>query len=136
MKPIMVLPPDLLSEADIKTLRDNDLCVVVAKDPSKVRFIDPIPAAQKRSKVGDAAIKLSRMLLTGRWGHYSNSSVIGRSEFAKIYVDLIMEGSELDPAGSPEEVEQSIYDSARADEIRRLAREDTKAERAKKKEAK
>ena len=38
MKPIIIVPPKQLSKADIEMLRKNDLCVVEAKDPSKVKF--------------------------------------------------------------------------------------------------
>jgi hypothetical protein len=43
MKPIMILPPEVMSPEDIKLLNENGLCVVIVKEPAKVRFVDPIP---------------------------------------------------------------------------------------------
>lgn len=136
MKPIIIIPPDTMSDEDIKALRDNELCVVVAKNPAAVKFMDPIPAAGQRTQIEAAAVKLSRILLNGQWGQVSNCSVIGRSEFAQLYVSLVTEGTELDRNGSRQEQEQRYFDSAKLDELRRLACEEAKAERAATKKAK
>ncbi len=42
MKPIIILLEGAMSDEDIKAIRDNDVCVVIAKDPALVRFVDPI----------------------------------------------------------------------------------------------
>ena len=134
MKPIIILPPDTMSEEHIKLLRENDLCVVVAKDPAKVKFVDPIPASSSRTQMESAAIKLSRILLNGSWGHWSQSGCIGRDTAAKIYVDLLVEGTPLEHGYvEPAVREQNIFDQAKADELRKLAREEAKAEHAAKK---
>lgn len=96
MKPIIIIPPDTMSEEHIKLLRENDLCVVVAKDPSKVKFVDPIPAMSSRTQIESAAIKLSRILLNKQWGHVSQSNLIGQDEFSKLYVKLLIEGTQLE----------------------------------------
>jgi hypothetical protein len=136
MHPIIIIPPNTMSEADIKMLRDNELCVVVAKNPAAVKFLDPIPAAGQRTQIEAAAIKLSRILLNGQWANISNASQIGRSEFARLYVELLTEGTALDRNGSREEQERRYFGEAKLDELRRLAREEAKAERAAAKKAK
>lgn len=131
MKPIIILPPDTMSEENIKALRDNDLCVVVAKDPARVKFLDPIPATAARTKVDDAAIQLSRKLLNR--GFWNNDST--RQTVAATYVDILIQGTRLDPNGSTEEQYLQIFDSAKRQEIERLAREEARVERAAKRAA-
>jgi hypothetical protein len=134
MKPMIILPPDTMSEEHIKLLRDNELCVVVAKDPAKVKFVDPLPVVSSRTKIESAAIQLSRIVLNGTWGHWSTMGCIGRDTMAKIYVDLLMDGTPLDAAYTDPEVRnQEIYDLAKADELRKLARADAQTEHAAKK---
>lgn len=116
-------------------LRDNGLCVVVSEDPAKVKFLDPIPAISQRTKVEQAAVELSRILLNGQWGHYDSANHIGRSTFAQIYIDLLMKGTALDKHGSQEEQEEQLKKQARWDELSKLAREEARAERAAKKAA-
>ena len=136
MKPIIILPPDTMSKEHIKLLRDNGLCVVVAKDPAKVKFVDPLPVVSSRTKIESAAIQLSRIVLNGTWGHWSNLGCIGRETMAKIYVDRLTDGTPLDAAYSDPEVRnQEIYDLAKTDELRKLARTDAQAEYAAKKRA-
>lgn len=135
MKPILILPPKLMSEEHIKLLRDNDLCVVVAEDPAKVRFLDPIPAQSQRGKIEQAAIALSKIVLNRQWGAYTADNTIGSATAARIFFDLLCKGTDLDPRPSQREMESTVYDNEKLDEIRRLAREDAKAERLAKKKA-
>jgi hypothetical protein len=137
MKPIIILPPDTMSEENIKLLRENGLCVVVAKDPARVKFVDPIPAVSSRTQMESAAIKLSRILLHGAWANWSTSGCIGRETMAKIYVDLLVEGTPLEHGYvEPEIRNKNIFDLARADELLHLARAEARAEHAKKRAAK
>lgn len=125
MKPIIILPPDTVSEPDIKELRSNGLCVVVSKDPSKVKFIDPIPAQSSRTQIEDAAIKLSRKLLAGE--------LVGqeyKKNIAGLFVELLTSGTPLDARGSIEEQEAAIISNARRDELGRIGREESRAARA------
>lgn len=117
-----------MSDADIAELRKNDLCVVIAKEPSLVKFIDQIPAQSFRTQMDDAAIKLSRTLLSRAWGWHSNSGTIGHSDFATMYVKLLTEGSNLDDQFMRDK--QNAYRSTLIDEQRKIAREDARAERA------
>lgn len=133
MKPIIILPPNMMSEANIKALRGNDICVVVAKDPSKVRFVDPIPAASNRTQIEDACIKLSRILLNGQWGDTYNQAELGRAQFSTLYLKCLMTGTPLDSRGTREEQREYIIASEKAEEFRRIAREEARAERAAKK---
>ena len=130
MKPMIILPPDLMSEQDIKVLRENGICVVVATDPAKVRFVDPLPAVSSRTDIENAAIKFSRVLLNRQWGDVSSSGCIGISEFARIYLDCLLEGTPLSKAGTKEEQTQRYLDQVKLDELDRLAREEAKEERA------
>jgi hypothetical protein len=136
MKPIIVVPPKLLSEEAVKLLRENGLCVVEAADPSQLRFLDPIPAASNRSQMEAAAIRLSRILLSGSWGNFFNSTCLGVSEFARIYVKLLSEGTPLDPKGTLEERQRVAFEHAKIEESARLGREAAKKERATRAEAK
>lgn len=126
MRPIIIVPPDQMSDDDIKLLRDNQLCVVVAKDPARVKFVDPIPAISSRTEIEDAAIKLSRKVFAGDlWGPD------GIKAFADMYVKVLIKGTPLDPHYiDPVEVDKQTYNYAHAEEIRKMAREDARAEKA------
>lgn len=130
MRPIIILPPDTMSDADIKALRDNDLCVVVAKDPARVKFLDPIPAAAQRGKIEDAAIGLSRVLLNKQWGNYTSDGTIGVNTISKIYIDILMKGTKLDPAGSREDQEREYFSEQKMVALQQLAKEEARAMRA------
>lgn len=122
-----------MSETDIESLRKNDLCVVVSDDPAAIKFLDPIPASSSRTKIEDAAIKLSRMLLNKTWGNYSQSGMLSHSDFATIYCSILMEGTPLDRNPTKEENEQALFAQEKREEIKRIAREEARAERAAKK---
>jgi hypothetical protein len=100
MKPIVILPEGLMSREDIAKLEGNFLCAVECKDPSKVKFLDPIPSAGDRGKIARAAIELSRIVLTGAWGQYFTGEALGRQQMSRIFCDLLMKGTELDPNGT------------------------------------
>ena len=126
MKPMMVLAPGIMSAEHQQMLRDNGLCVVEAEKPELVRFMDPISTVADRSRIEQAAIEMSRLLLNRRWGHVSTSALIGHGEFARLFCDCLVAGTSL--AGnyvSP----ATIFKNAKRDEIQRLAREEAKAER-------
>lgn len=125
MKPVIILPPDTMSAEDVECLRQNGLCVVTAKEPSLVKFMDPIPAVVGRTAVEDAAIRLSRKVLhPNTW-----SSDSTRKDIATMYIDLLIQGTPLDPKPLKQEREQEIFDDAKRLELQRLAREEAKAER-------
>lgn len=130
MKPILILPKGALSPEDIEKLNANELCTVETDDPSKIKFLDPIPAAGGRDKIEQAAIELSRKVLSQEFYFHSVNQTATRSDIVKLYVELLVKGTSLDPKPSKAEVEREIFDDAKADEIRRLAREEAKAERA------
>lgn len=132
MKPMIILPPDAMSEENIKLLRENDICVVVASNPAAVRFVDPIPAISSRTDIENAAIQLSRKVLNpGIWN--SSSDVPGM--LAKLYIECLIKGTPLDPLPSQKEVEKKAYDFERIEEMRRLAKQDAREEQAAKKAA-
>jgi len=125
MKPMIIIPPETMSPEDIGLLRENGICVVVSANPAAVKFVDPIPAMSSRTTIEDAAIKLSRKLLAGELvgGDY-------RKNIATLYVDILSKGTPLDVNGTKEEQEARVFDSAKRDELVRLAREEAKLERA------
>ena len=130
MKPIIILPPATMAEDQIQALRDNGLCVVVATDPSLVKFVDPIPAMEGRTQVDQAAIQLSRKILAkGFWG-----TDAGRHTVAAAFVDILVKGTALDPSPSQEQ-EEDYFRRTKMLEIERIAREEARAERAAKKAA-
>lgn len=94
MKPVMILPPGAMSAEDIALLNANDLCVVVADDPAAVRFLDPLPAQSSRNDVENAAIRLTRCLLTGE-GFRTDTTVYDRSVIASKFALLLMESVPL-----------------------------------------
>jgi hypothetical protein len=125
MNPIIILPPKAMSGTDIELLRKNGLCVVVAENPATVKFVDPIPAASSRTQIEDAAIKLSRKILSP--GFWTNDGT--RDSIARTYMDILIKGTALDPSRSQAELEQTVFNDAKRDELIRLAREEAKAER-------
>lgn len=124
---MIVLPPDEVSPEDVKKLEENGICVVVAKNPAQLKFVDPLPAVSSRNQMEMAAIRLSRRLLRGDLFRDN------RKDFANLYVDCLVKGTSLDPDQTPEEKEKLIFDLAKAEEIRKLAREEARVERATKK---
>lgn len=48
---------------------------------------------------------------------------------ARVYIDILMQGTPLSNEPSKEEKEKRIFDDAKHDELRRLAKEEAKAER-------
>lgn len=125
MKPVIIIPPETVSPEDVALLRENGLCVVVASDPAKVKFLDSVPVQASRTEIEHAAIQLSRRLLKGE--------LVGtdyRKNITALYVDLLVKGTPLDPDPPRAEREREIFDATKADELRRLAREEAKAERA------
>ena len=134
MKPMMIIPPGLMSDANVKLLRDNGICVAIAKDPSKIKFLDPIPCTSSQTQMERAAIRLSRLVLNGHWNQQWRST-LGKAEFAELYVDLLVKGTSLDVRGSVEEQEQKIIDDARHIELVTIGREEARAKRLSNKQA-
>lgn len=132
MKPIIILPPNLMSADDIQRLRDNDLCVVEASDPSAIRFLDPAPCDVTRDALDNAAIKLTRDVLnpdvTG------NSILLNRDEIRARLCRIILAGSQFDPNVEKRIArERLISQEAKEEELRHIAREEARAEAAEKK---
>lgn len=134
MKPMIILPLGCMSKENLKILNDNGICVVEAKDPSKVKFVDPIPSISSRTDIERAAIQLSRKIMTHPDnGGFDYKNGIQRSDIVKLYLDFLMKGTALD---IKEERNEQYYDSVKRKELERLAREDARAEHAAKRAAK
>jgi hypothetical protein len=129
MKPIIIVPPGMVSKDDMAKLESNGICIIEAADPSKVKFLDPIPSAAERTKSEDAAIMLSRKILSD--GFWKDGST--RKEMATAFVDILVKGTRLDPRGTLQEQEQRIIDDAKRLELQVIGREEARAERAAKK---
>lgn len=128
MKPLIIMPKGAMSSKDKEKLTKNNICVVEAETPSLIKFVDSIPEIASRTQIEQAAIQLSRKILDkNTWGYNNNDT---SKEMAKMYVDLLIKGTPLDPRPNQEEQEKNIFDEAKRDELRRLAREEAKAERA------
>lgn len=121
---MLIIPPNEMTPEDIKILRENDICVVVAEHPEKIKFVDTIPAASSRNQIENAAIKLTRKLFRGEL------FATNRKDFANLYIDCLINGTELDTKPTQREEEERIYNQERFDEMRRIAREDARAEKA------
>ena len=127
MKPIIILPPDTMEPAEIQALRDNGLCVVVAKDPARVKFLDPIPSMAGRGKVEQAAIQFSRKILDRNfWISNGNWTNRNRSDVVTTFIDVLVKGTPLD---ADMDMYENIFGQEKAEEVRRLARAEAKAER-------
>jgi len=90
MKPTFVLPCGHISKQDIKQLRDNGFCVVEAKYPEKIRFLDPPPFGYTQQE--QAAIQLTRKLLAEPY-HATKSM----NEIKNMLIYILVEGSPIDP---------------------------------------
>lgn len=132
MKPIIIIPPDVISPDGIEALRANDLCVVVATDPSKVHFLDPIPAMGQRTQMENAAIQLSRKLLNGQ----GSGAIWKKEDFANLYCSLLIQGTSLSSEGTDEERRARIFAMEKDEETRRLARVEANAKLKQKSETK
>lgn len=115
-----------MTAEDIKEMRDNGLCVVVAEDPAAIKFLDPIPSAMDRTKQEAAAIALSRKIMSP--GFWDNSDT--RKSMTAHFVDLLVAGTSLDPKPTKEEAEKKIFSDEKAEEIRKIAREEARSERS------
>lgn len=92
MKPMVIIPPDVMSDEDITLLRENGICVVVCKEPDAVRFVDAIPEISSRTEIQAASIELSRFLLSPPPG---SQSTLYRSDIIKTFCDILMRGEPL-----------------------------------------
>lgn len=125
MKPLIIIPKGAISSKDKEKLTKNNICVVEAETPSLVKFVDSVPEIASRTQIEQAAIQLSRKILQrSAWNNDHTNK-----EMAAIFVDLLIKGTPLDPRPTQQEQEKKIFDEAKADELRRLAREEAKAER-------
>lgn len=124
MKPIIVLPKGAMSTADITKLDNNGICVVEAENPATLKFLDPIPAMQSRTKIEEAAIQLSRRILHGQLPAFPSNK-----DFAAMYVEYLTKGTPLDSKPTQAEQERTIFNQEKADELRRLARIEAAEER-------
>lgn len=126
MKPLIILPKGAMSEKDREELTKNDICVVEAEDPSLLKFVDSIPAIASRTEIENAAIQLSRKVLNKDTWQYNSDMP---KDVAKMFIDILIKGTPLDSRPTPQEQENKIFNEAKADELRKLAREEAKTER-------
>lgn len=102
MRPIIILPPDVMSAEDIKKLTDNGMCVVTAPDPEAIKFVDVFPPMQ-RAKIEQAAIATMRKILNG-YG-FRAEGVLYQSDVASLFAKALIRGTSLDSnCVDPEEI--------------------------------
>lgn len=131
MKPILLIPPNTIGDDDVKSLRDNGLCVVTVTDPGAVKFLDPIPSMAQRTKVENAAIALSRKILEPNFFIQSGSWVSrSRTDVISVFLDVLIKGSELDPSPSVAEIERQVFTQVKREEVSKIAREEAREEAA------
>lgn len=118
-----------MSPKAVEQLNGNGFCVVEAKDPARVKFIDPIPSQSSRTEIEDAAIKLSRVMLNGNWRGMWNADSVSQSGAAHIFCQFLMQGTALDSRGTIDDQKKEAYQREQIEEMRRVAREDVRAER-------
>lgn len=88
IKPILIVRAGDISEADVQKLTDNGVCVVQAKDPSRVRFVEPPPmdcSAHER-----AALASMRHLLSS-----DNVGAWNRGDVQALFARYIIRGTPL-----------------------------------------
>lgn len=66
---ILILPPDQMSDADIKLLREAGICAVVAKDPNSLRFV----SGDEREK--EIALRMIKWYVSRDNGAWSADSI-------------------------------------------------------------
>ena len=91
VKPVILLQYRSISKANIKLLRDNGLCVVECKDPTKVRFMDPPPMSYSVQEL--AAIELARGLL--RDGKLPGHGYNVKAACGALYAEILLRGDPL-----------------------------------------
>ena len=128
MKPIIIIPEGEMSADNIAALRENDVCVVEAKHPASVKFLDPIPAMEGRTAAEQAAVQLSRKILNGHG--FDGNGYMTRGRACTMYCECLTKGTALDVQPTRAEQEREVFDDAKREEIRKLAREEARAERA------
>jgi len=132
MKPMIVVPPGTITKEDIARLDENGVLVVEAKDVAAVRFIDPIPVQSSRTEIEAAAIQLSRRLLRGdNFG--GPNGMITWKDVNRMFVECLVKGTPLSEGPTQAEYEAKIVSQERESELRKIAREEARAERAAKK---
>lgn len=82
-----------MEDDQIEMLRENEICVVVAKDPAAIKFMDPIPSMSSRTQMEAAAIELSRRIMTGQTGRTFMGST---TQAAAMWAEILMEGNPLE----------------------------------------
>lgn len=138
MKPILIIPPETMSNDDVKRLNDNGICTVVCKDPLAVKFLDPIPSMAGRDRIEQAAIELSRRILN--WGPEKGKTwtgLINRGDVLSVFFNVLQSGTSLSDDPTPKEIaaarQQQLEREAhqtKMEEVRKIAREEARAERA------
>lgn len=88
IKPVIILPPGMMSKEDIQEMRANGFCVVEAKKPDQVRFIEPPPMGYSAQE--KAAISLCRWLMRP-----DNKEHLTRQDIGALLAHFFIQGSPL-----------------------------------------
>lgn len=124
MKPMIVLPVGEVTPEDIQQLRDNGICVIEAKEPANVRFVEPLESSLGQDDFARAAIQLTRRILCGEVGGFA------KGDCSKLLAEILIKGSPIDPAETPQEYAANLFDEFKDCEIAELAKKAAEIEMA------
>lgn len=88
MKPVIILPIGTMKKKDIQQLRENLFCVVEAKKPEDIRFMEPPP--QGYSAQEKAAMALCRFVVAQR-----TDKILYAGHLKEFLCDVLINGSPL-----------------------------------------
>lgn len=96
MKPTIIALPGSLSTKAIRLLNENGFCVVEAKNPEAIRFLE-VPPVSNAAEQERAAVKLARMVI--RPGFWKNDET--KNMLAAKYVEILCEHGALTDKAVP-----------------------------------
>lgn len=126
MQPVMIIPSGTMSKDDIALLNANGICAVESKEPDKVKLLEPLECLSSRNEIEVAAIKCTQKLLNGELWNTKDTI----NQISGLFLDILKQGTMLDPRGSQAEQESQRQKQAKWAELEKLGREEAQAERA------
>jgi hypothetical protein len=91
MRPTVILPIGAMDKKQITKLNRNGFCVVEAKQPEAVRFLN-VPPVADYTVSERAAIELARVLMSPKDCPWAGDT---RDKIARMFVDILMKAQPL-----------------------------------------